>query len=103
MPISVASLRSWVSEGGQNVPGISGSVWLASGCVYVYPCLIFLWGEEDTWKSWDRDNEQLTRNSAFYQASHLQSLLTGPQVPSVLLTDLLKVLGQVSLLPQDVC
>lgn len=64
---------------------------------------VFLWGEEDIWKSWDRNNEQLARNSAFYQVSHLQSLLTGPQVPSVLLTDLLKVLGQVSPLPQDVC
>lgn len=63
----------------------------------------FLWGEEDIWKIWDRDNKQLTRNSAFYLVSHLQSLLTGPQVPFVLRTDLLKVLGQVSLLPQDVC
>lgn len=47
-------------------------------CIHVR---FFLWGEEDTWKSWDRDNEQLSGNSAFYQASHRQSLLTGPQVP----------------------
>lgn len=41
----------------------------------------FLWGEEDIRKSCNRDNEQLSGNSAFYQASLRQSLLTGPQVP----------------------